>query len=317
MIMKVVFLGKSKKKTRVTRYMFKALQRRVQKVNFINLPRTRKRYFWTDYRKIIYKKIRRADPDLVLIFSTDIPYSVLQKIKNDYITAIFFPDHDAPRSERLVRCGRITDYVFLNNKSQHAELKSLGVKNPAFSMEACDPDENRPIPTRRRKWASDVAFIGKPVQKNRIELMRAVDQRFNLKIWGGRWEEIGLTSHTKSIYPRQYGKICYASKIMLGCDQSHEMDSYFSNRTWFTMGFGGFLLTNYVPGLEKILTRGKHLEWYHSIEECLDLIDYYLQHEAERRDIARAGCEYVHAHHTWDNVIDKIISRIEHDRKTA
>ena len=313
--MKVVFLGKSKKKTRVTRYMFKALQRRVQKATFINLPRTKKRYFWTDYREVIYKKIRQADPDLVLIFSTDMPYPVLDRIKNDCITAIFFPDHDGPRSERLVRYGRITDYVFLNNKSQHAELKSLGVKNPVFSMEACDPDENRPVPTRRRRWASDVAFIGKPVQENRIELMRAVAQRFNLKIWGGRWEAFGLTCRKKSVYPREYGKICYASKIMLGCDQSYEMDSYFSNRTWLTLGSGGFLLTNYVPGLEKILTKGRHLEWYHSIEECLDLIDYYLQHESERRNIARAGCEYVHAHHTWDGVIDKIISRIEHDRE--
>jgi spore maturation protein CgeB len=295
--------------------MFKALQRQVQKATFINLPRSKRLYFWTDYQKVIYKKIRQADPDLVLIFSTDIPYPVLQKIKNDCITAIFFPDPDGPRSERLIRYGRITDYVFLNNKSQHTELKSLGVKNPVFSMEACDRDEHRPIPTRRRRWASDVAFIGKPVKENRIELLRAVDQRFNLKIWGGHWDEFGLTCHKKSVYPREYGRICYASKIMLGCDQSNELDSYFSNRTWLTLGFGGFLLTNYVPGLEKILTKGKHLEWYHNIEECIELTDYYLQHESERQDIARAGCEYVHAHHTWDSAIDKIISRIEHDHK--
>ena len=182
-------------------------------------------------------------------------------------------------------------------------------------MEACDRDNNRPIATRRRRWVSDVAFIGKPVQENRIEMMRAVDQRFNLKIWGGRWDGFGLRCHKKNVYPREYGKICYASKIMLGCDQSHDLDSYFSNRTWLTLGFGGFLLTNYVPGLEKILTKGKHLEWYHRIEECLELIDYYLQHESERQHIARAGCEHVHAHHTWDSVIDEIISRIENDLK--
>ena len=132
--MKIVFLGKTKKKTRVTQYMFKALQRQVSEVTFINLPRTKRLHFWTDYKKVVYQKIRRADPDLVLIFSTDIPYPVLEKIRNDCITAIFFPDHDGPRSERLIRYGRVTDYVFLNNKSQHDELKSLGVRNPVFSM---------------------------------------------------------------------------------------------------------------------------------------------------------------------------------------
>ena len=313
--MKIVFLGKTKKKTRVTKYMVKALRRRGQKVKFINLPRTKRLYFWTDYQKVIYNKIYRTHPDLVLIFSTDIPYSVLQKIKNDYITALFYPDHDGPRNERLVRCGRIVDYVFINNKSQHTELKLLGVKNPVFSMEACDRDEHRRISTRRRKWVSDVAFIGKPAEGNRIELLRAVDKHFDLKIWGGPWEEYGLTCHKKRVYPKENGKICYASKIILGCDQSNEMDSYFSNRTWITMGFGGFLLTNYVPGLEKILTKGKHLEWYHNIEECLDLIEYYLQNESERQQIAQVGHKYVHAHHTWDSVIEKIISRIEQDRR--
>ena len=81
--MKIVFLGKTKKKTRVTKYMVKALRRCGQKVKFINLPRTKRLYFWTDYQKVIYNKIHRIHPDLVLIFSTDIPYSVLQKIKND------------------------------------------------------------------------------------------------------------------------------------------------------------------------------------------------------------------------------------------
>jgi len=312
--MNVVFLGKTKKKTRVTKYMLKALRRRVASATFINLPRIKKKYFWTDYKAAVYHKILRAKPDLVLIFSTDIPYDVLQKIRTQCITAIFYPDHDGPRSERLIRWGRLVDYVFINNKSQHEALKALGIRNPVFSMEACDRDDHRMIATNRKKWASDVAFIGKPVKENRIELLQAVEQHFDLKIWGGRWEDVGLRCHKKRIYPKEYGKICYASKIILGCDQSHEMDSYFSNRTWITLGFGGFLLTNYVPGLESILTKGEHLDWYHSIQECLDLIDCYLNHEHQRQRIAQSGCEYVHQHHTWDTVINGIISRIEHDR---
>ena len=87
----VIFLGKSKKKTGNTRFMLKALQRRVEKVVFLNLPRVKKYYFWTDHRKIIHQKIVRHNPDLVLIYSKDIPHSVLQKISTRYKTAIFFP----------------------------------------------------------------------------------------------------------------------------------------------------------------------------------------------------------------------------------
>ena len=76
-IHKVIFLGKSKKKTGNTRFMLKALERRVEKAVFINLPRARKYFFWTDYRKFIIRKIVKQHPDLVFIYSKDIPGQVL------------------------------------------------------------------------------------------------------------------------------------------------------------------------------------------------------------------------------------------------
>jgi spore maturation protein CgeB len=79
------------------------------------------------------------------------------------------------------------------------------------------------------------------------------------------------------------------------------------------MGCGGFLLTNYSPGLEKIFTKGEHLEWYSSQEECLALIDYYLQHEDRRKEIAQNGYQFAHAHRTYDIVMDEIIACIEND----
>jgi spore maturation protein CgeB len=98
---------------------------------------------------------------------------------------------------------------------------------------------------------------------------------------------------------------------MLGCDQSFELEGYFSNRTWITLGCGGFLLTNYNPGLEKIFTKGEHLEWYHNQEECLELIEYYLKHEDRRKQIAQNGYQFAHTQRTYDTVIDEIISHIE------
>jgi spore maturation protein CgeB len=312
-IAKIIFLGKSKKKQGETKFMLNALRRCVQEAVFINLPRYKKYFFWTDYRKVIYNKILNFNPDLVLIYSKDIPYQVLKKINMAFRTAIFYPDSEGLSDEKLLRYGRLVDYLFITNNSQLAELQSLGVKNPIFCMQGCDPDDHRIIPTKKRKWASDVAFIGRPNKDNRINLLQAVNQRFHLKAWGGRWKDYGLTCLKIRVYPKEFGRICYATKIILGCDQYHDMEGYFSNRTWITMGFGGFLLTNYVPGLENIFTKGEHLEWYRSQEECLDLIDYYLKHEHQRKKIAQSGYEYVHKNRPWDVVIEEIISRVEND----
>jgi hypothetical protein len=64
-IQKVVFLGKSKRKTGNTKFMLRALSRRVAEVRFINLPRHRKMYFWTDYKRVIYREIIAFNPDLL------------------------------------------------------------------------------------------------------------------------------------------------------------------------------------------------------------------------------------------------------------
>ena len=101
-ITKVIFLGKSKKKTGNTKFMLKALRRRVEKAMFINVPRHKKLFFWTDFQKIIQKKITRANPDLVLIYSKDIPYKVLEDIRRFCITAIFYPDVKVPLDEKLI-----------------------------------------------------------------------------------------------------------------------------------------------------------------------------------------------------------------------
>ncbi len=310
-IFKVIFLGKSKKKTGDTQFMFNALRRRVQKAVFINVPRYKKLFFWTDFKKVIHKKINRFNPDLVLIYSKDIPYSVLSKIRAQYKTAIFYPDVNVPLDEKLVSYARLTDYLFITNKSQIAELKSLGVKNPVFCMHGCDRDDHRIIQTKNLKWASDVAFIGRPSIDYRIELLQAINQHYNLKTWGANWQVFGLTCLKKNIYPKEFAKICYASKIILGCDVREDIECHTSNRTWIALGCGGFLLTRYIHGMETIFKKGVHLEWFHTKQECLDLIDYYLKHDEQRKKIARRGFQFVHANRTYDVVINEIISHFE------
>ena len=317
LIRNTIFLGKSKKKTGNTRFMLKALQRRVEQVVFLNLPRVKKYYFWTDYRSVILQKILKQNPDLVLIYSKDIPYSVLEKISSKYKTAIFFPDPDGPSDQKLIRYGALVDYLFITNKTHLTDLKSKGVKNPIYCMQGCDRDTHRIIATANKKWASGVAFIGRPWQENRVSLLQAINQRYDLKTWGAQWREYDLTCLKTRVYPKEYAKICYAAKIILGCDQSFELEGYFSNRTWITLGCGGFLLTNYNPGLEKIFTKGEHLEWYHDQEECLALIDYYLKHEDRRKQIAQNGYQFAHTYRTYDHVIDEIISHIENSHSAG
>ncbi|MBQ8945268.1 MAG: glycosyltransferase [Lachnospiraceae bacterium] len=81
-------------------------------------------------------------------------------------------------------------------------------------------------------------------------------------------------------------------------------------RIWDILGVGGFLLTNYQSEIPDYLTVGKHLEAFESPDEACEKAAYYLSHEEERLEIARAGYEEVKSRHLILNRVSSMIGRI-------
>jgi spore maturation protein CgeB len=105
----------------------------------------------------------------------------------------------------------------------------------------------------------------------------------------------------------EYGEICARSKIVLGLNQDHDNAYYFSNRLFLTLACRGFHLIRYVAGTEELFEDGKHLAWFHDKQECLDKIDYYLEHEDERLEIAAAGRQVVTESHRYQDRVADIL----------
>ena len=51
---------------------------------------------------------------------------------------------------------------------------------------------------------------------------------------------------------------------------------------------------------EQIFKRDKEAVFYDSIEDAIEKIEYYLQHDEERERIARAGFARVHRDYDWE-----------------
>ena len=74
---------------------------------------------------------------------------------------------------------------------------------------------------------------------------------------------------------------------------------------------GGFLLTEYVPGIEKYFKIDKEIVCFHNTEEMIDKITYYLEYDEERRAIAQAGWERATGEYTSFHMVSKVFSEIE------
>ena len=57
------------------------------------------------------------------------------------------------------------------------------------------------------------------------------------------------------------------------------------------MATGTLTLSKYIPGMEEYFINHKHLVWFDTIEECMDMIKFYLENDNEREKIGINGAK--------------------------
>jgi len=169
----------------------------------------------------------------------------------------------------------------------------------------------------------DVVFMGTNWRnlpnegyEERRQLIRAMlDAGLDVHIFGKGWDY--LKENYQNVHLHQFviadklAEACSRSKVTLGINGVNNVRMYASwRRTVNTMASGAFHLTHYVPGLETVFENRKHLVWFNSVPEAVELTKHYLSHEEERERIAAAGRQEILANHTWDDRIAEMLARI-------
>ena len=78
---------------------------------------------------------------------------------------------------------------------------------------------------------------------------------------------------------------------------SPQIPGYTSNRLYNILAAKGFCLTLKYPGIEESFENHKHLVWFSSVEEAVDLIHFYKSNPAKMQEIRDAGhAEYMKSH---------------------
>lgn len=207
-------------------------------------------------------------------------------------------------SEPFFRC----DTVFTADGGHQDEFAAAGVNHhwlpPAMSELECVPGTFDP------GMASDVAFVGSwqpgyhAEWTHRPELVRWLKRR-----GCGFWPKPGH----HAVRGERLRDLYASTKVNVGDScLAGGATRYWSDRIPETLGRGGFLLHPYVEGIEDHFTDGTHLRlWNHGdFDELGRLIDYYLEHDDERRAIAEAGQAHVLEHHTYTVRARQIVEHV-------
>jgi hypothetical protein len=95
---------------------------------------------------------------------------------------------------------------------------------------------------------------------------------------------------------RSYGElpgVYRAAKININHHNSPLSHGYLNQRDTAITGSGGFMLTDYVEGIEEIFSIGTEIDTWRTLEELQDKAKWWLAHDREREQAARRAQERI------------------------
>ena len=110
-------------------------------------------------------------------------------------------------------------------------------------------------------------------------------------------------------YEKQMPYIFYSSKINLNIT-SKTIETGIPLRVFDILSSGGFCLTNYQPEIAEYFTDGEDLVMYSGMEDLLMKVEYYLNHEEERKWISQNGYKKVEKDFNLEEVFESMLKSL-------
>jgi spore maturation protein CgeB len=136
-----------------------------------------------------------------------------------------------------------------------------------------------------------------------------------ISIWAPAFGDLSPESairqrHEGEAWAQDFYRVLAASKIVFNCHGNLEGRYAANIRLFEATGMGALLVTDWKENLPLLFEPGKEVVAYQHAEECVELVQYYLHHEAERLAIAHAGHQRTLREHTYDQRAQELVQLI-------
>jgi hypothetical protein len=169
------------------------------------------------------------------------------------------------------------------------------------------------ITSQPSAFANDVIFVGSKRYHPEWEWRpRLID--WLRDTYGSRFTHVGGDGDTGTLRGDDLNRVYANSKVAVGDTLclNYTYPWYASDRLFEAPGRGGFQIFPNITGLDEWFTDGENIRFFpfNDFDKLKALIDYYLDHDAEREQIRRQAHEHVKAHHTYRNRWEAIINTV-------
>jgi spore maturation protein CgeB len=267
--------------------------------------------------------VRRERPDVALfaLFKDEFLADALDEVRKHTTSVAYFFDDDW-RRDFIKRWMPHFDFFTTPRRPSYRRYLADGVANAIYSPFGYNPE----IYDRRDgPMLHDVSFVGgsHPWRVYVMKRLRAAG--LPVAVFGPFWPSGKIEQDAMiDVFAR--------SRINLNLSNSRHWDVRYLASSWRAVrttlkspkdreqikarhfeipACGGFQLTYYCEDLEHHFVIGEEVEIYMGIEDLIDKIRFYLEHETERHQIANAGYTRARSDHSVRSRFRDLLQEIE------
>ena len=216
-------------------------------------------------------------------------------------------DQRGEMMEEVVKCAKHSHILAHSNDDERLAdaYRKAGIGVIVEHHCATDTEMYQPHATWPESMDGEVCFFGShygtyPMSKFRDEVLLRVAKIFKLKLYGGNWERIFPQGSFSHAHRERFALASSGCTIQLCVNAFNDVYRYTSNRVWNALACGRMVLQHRFSGCESLLGIDKeNLVYFETVEECMDLIGYYLSNKDEAHEIGMRGRKFVSEGHTY------------------
>jgi len=279
-----------------------------------------KLFYKTKVDEILIKQVKNYQPQIIYInFPRSLDFVTVESLRRAAPKAVFIGDDGDPwpklQNDNRIETAKKLDILIATNDGQFLQdYRDAGVPLCVFMPNMIDPDMDHRYEVEN-KWYKDIIWSGKAKhhantsETLREELVEKIAKLNNSAIYGCEgYPKIGGFDYLYAIS---------GAKIGINVNAVNSIRLYHSDRLSHYLSCGTMVLAKRVPDTDLLFKDGEHIRYFDTIDEFLDLVDWYLKNENERKKIADAGMQRAHKEFNSVKIAGYIIDLVEKGKYSA
>jgi len=243
-----------------------------------------------------------------------------REISPKTFVAMHYTDQRDGVPKEVAKYEGLLDVLLLNNddSDDHDKYRKVGFRTATF-YDGFSPFDYWPRPAgttcdvffggnNHAGLQREIVEMGKepieslnfPRSEFRENLLVQIGRYFDLIVRGRfGWRGTPLRVKPMLFHPR-FNDAMREAKIVLGTSV-YPKHKLYMRRLFRSVASGRMTIMEKTPGMEEDFENGRHFSWFETVDDCLDLIRYYLDHDEEREKVARQGRRHFVENHTFKN----------------